>query len=90
MSNAKTAAIAAARARINASLSPELAAAIGETARITDALRVKRGTLVGMACKAGMFAVEETTTVGRKSTTVRHTGWQSYAACQQYMREMAD
>ena len=89
MSNAKTAAIAAARARLAAKMNPNLAATIGETASLTDAIRAKRGTLTGIACCGGLFAVEETTMVGRKSTTVRHTDWQSYAECVQYMREMA-
>lgn len=89
MGNAKTAAIAAARARLATKMNPQLAAILGETGALTDAIRAKRGTLTGITCNAGLFAVEETTTVGRKSTTVRHTGWQSYAECVQYMREMA-
>jgi len=85
----KTEAIAAARARINARLSPELAARFAEAGRLTDALRAKRGTLVGIAVEQGRFAVTETVTVGRKSTTVQLTPMQSYDECLQHMREMA-
>lgn len=88
----KTEAIAAARARINARLSqtnPELAARFAEAGRLTDAMRAKRGSLVGIAVEQGRFAVTETVTVGRKSTTVQLTPMQSYDECLQHMREMA-
>lgn len=88
----KTEAIAAARARINARLSqtnPELAARFAESGRLTDAMRAKRGSLVGIAVEQGRFAVTETVTVGRKSTTVQLTPMQSYDECLQHMREMA-
>lgn len=88
----KTEAIVAARARINAQLSrnnPELAARFAEAGRLTDALRAKRGTLIGIAAEQGRFAVTETVTIGRKSVTKRLTPLQSYDECLQHMREMA-
>lgn len=88
----KTEAIAAARARINARLAqtnPELAARLKEVGDLTAALREKRGSLVGVAVEQGQFAVTETVTVGRKSTTTQLTPMQSYGECIQYMREMA-
>lgn len=85
----KSEAIAAARARLNSKLPAALAATLAEVGGLTDALRDKRGSLVGIVCKGGLFAVEESVTVGR-STTYRYlTGWQSHAECVEAMRQLA-
>lgn len=85
----KTQAIAAARARIQSKMNPALAAVLAEVCILTDTLRAKRGTLVGISCENGLFAVEEVVTVGR-STTYRYlTGWQSHAECVEAMRQLA-
>lgn len=56
---------------------------------LTAALREQRGTLVGIACKAGNFSVTETRKEGRKSVTEHLTGWQSHAECVDHLRAMA-
>ena len=42
-------------------------AVIAEVRSLKDTLRQKRGTLVGIECKQGQFAVTETRKEGRKS-----------------------
>lgn len=69
-------------------MNPESMTVIAECRALTSELRQKRGTLVGIACKTGRFAVTETRKEGRKSITEHLTGWQSHAECVQYMRGM--
>ena len=63
---------------------------IAEVRALTDTLRQKRGTLVGVACAKGQFAVTETRKEGRKSITTYLTGWQAHYQCVDTMREMAN
>jgi hypothetical protein len=62
---------------------------ITEARELTAALRTLRGTTVGVACKAGQFAVTETVKVGRTFKTTHLTGWQSYSECLAEMRRLA-
>lgn len=61
-----------------------------DIANMTKTLREKRGTLVGIACRNGKFAVTETVKVGRSSTTRQLTSWQSHAECVAHMRAMIE
>lgn len=61
---------------------------INEARALTATIREQRGTLVGIACKQGLFSVTETRKEGRKSITVHLTGWQSHPECVAYMRCM--
>lgn len=70
-------------------MNPEASAIIAECRSLTSTLREKRGTLVGIACQTGLFAVTETRRDGRKSITEQLTGWQSHAQCVDFMRGMA-
>ena len=85
--------IAEARARLNNSLAktmnPAALAMLKECGDLTASIRAKRGTLVGIECSMGNFAVIETREVGRKSVTKYLTGWQSYADCLSEMRKIA-
>lgn len=63
---------------------------INEARALTATLRAQRGTLIGIACKQGLFAVTETRKEGRKSITVHLTGWQPHAECVAHMRGMVD
>jgi len=62
---------------------------IAEVRALKDILRQSRGTLVGIECKQGQFAVTETRKEGRKSITTYLTGWQAHYQCVDVMREMA-
>lgn len=61
-----------------------------EIANITKTLREKRGSLVGIACRNGKFAVTETVKAGRSTTTRQLTCWQSHAECAAHMRTMVE
>lgn len=64
-------------------------AVIAEVRSLKDTLRQKRGTLVGIECKQGQFAVTETRKEGRKSVTTYLTGWQAHYQCVDEMRRLA-
>ena len=51
-------------------------------------LQEQRGSVVGIACKSGLFAVTESTRIGRKERTEQLTAWQSYADCLAHMERM--
>lgn len=57
-----------------------------EAKGLTAALKEKRGTIVGVACRKGRFAVTET----RGNKTVTLTGFQSFAECIAHMRAMLE
>lgn len=61
-----------------------------EIASMTKTLRERCGTLIGIACKNGRFAVTETVKSGRSTTTRHLTGWQSHAECVAHMRAMIE